>query len=38
VSHIGRCGTRFERPIKTIEDLVQELRAGRFEAVSLKGN
>ena len=38
VSHIGRCGTRFEQPIKTIEDLVQELRAGRFEAVSLKGN
>ena len=36
VSHIGRCGTRFENPVRTIDDLVQELKGGRFEAVSLK--
>ena len=36
VSHIGRCGTRFENPVRTIDDLVQELKGGRFEAVGLK--
>ena len=30
---IGRCATRFERDIKSIEDLIEELKAGRFEAV-----
>ena len=35
VSHIGRCGTRFENPFQTIDDLVQELNGGQFEAVSL---
>ena len=32
---IGRCATRFERDIGTIEDLIEELKAGRFEAVDL---
>ena len=34
VSHIGRKATRFEREIKSMDDLVGELRAGRFEAVT----
>ncbi|MCE2389870.1 MAG: PHP domain-containing protein [Proteobacteria bacterium] len=33
VSHIGRCATRFEREIASIEDLVGALRAGGYEAV-----
>jgi predicted metal-dependent phosphoesterase TrpH len=33
VSQIGRCATRFERPIETVEDLVAELRGGAFEAI-----
>jgi len=32
---IGRCATQFERPIESIEDLIEELRAGRFRAVDL---
>ena len=32
VSHIGRCATRFERKIGSIEELVDALRSGRFEA------
>jgi hypothetical protein len=32
---IGRCATRFEREIGTIEELVAELLAGRFEPVDL---
>jgi len=36
VSHIGRCATRFDKPIATMDDLVAALRAGDFEAVSLK--
>jgi len=36
VSHIGRCATRFEVPITNERELVQALRSGRFEAVSLK--
>lgn len=34
VSHIGRCATRFEEPIGSAEQLVAELRAGRFEAIA----
>jgi len=36
VSHIGRCATRFEKPITHMDDLVTALKAGEFEAVSLK--
>lgn len=36
VSHIGRCATRFEKPITDMDDLVAALKAGEFEAVSLK--
>jgi predicted metal-dependent phosphoesterase TrpH len=36
VSHIGRCATRFEKPITHMDDLVAALKAGEFEAVSLK--
>jgi hypothetical protein len=36
VSFIGRCATRFERRIASIEDLVAELRSGAYEAVSFK--
>jgi hypothetical protein len=32
---IGRCATRFERDISGVEDLITELKAGRFEAVDL---
>ena len=34
VSHIGRKATRFQRPLRNMDDLVAELRAGNFEAVS----
>jgi predicted metal-dependent phosphoesterase TrpH len=30
---IGRCATEFERRIETIEDLIEELRAGRFRPI-----
>ena len=32
---IGRCATRFERDVSNVEDLIEELKAGRFEAVDL---
>jgi predicted metal-dependent phosphoesterase TrpH len=32
---IGRCATEFERRIETIEELIEELRAGRFRPVDL---
>jgi hypothetical protein len=32
---IGRCATQFEKRIESIEDLIEELRAGRFRAVDL---
>lgn len=32
---IGRCATLFEREIKGVGDLIQELKAGRFRAVKL---
>lgn len=34
VSHIGRCATRFEEPIRSAEGLVAALRAGRYEAIA----
>ena len=34
VSHLGRCGTKFERDIHNIADLVDALRGDAFEAVS----
>ena len=34
VSHIGRCVTRFEDSVRTIEELVSALQSGRFEAES----
>jgi predicted metal-dependent phosphoesterase TrpH len=33
VSHIGRCATKFEQPIASVEGLVDALRAGKFEAI-----
>lgn len=36
VSHIGRCATRFERSISSIEDLVDALNKGEFEAVTFR--
>jgi hypothetical protein len=32
---IGKCATRFQRRIATLEDLIEELKAGRFEPASL---
>jgi predicted metal-dependent phosphoesterase TrpH len=37
VSFIGRCATEFESELASMDDLVRELRAGRFAAVSYKG-
>ena len=36
VSHIGRCGTRFEHPIANEQELVAALRQGAFEAVKMQ--
>jgi predicted metal-dependent phosphoesterase TrpH len=36
VSHVGRCATRFDAEIKSIDDLVLALKTGQFEAVNLK--
>ena len=36
VSFIGRCATKFHNDVGSIDDLVRELRGGRFEAVSYK--
>lgn len=36
VSHVGRCATRFDVDIHTMDDLVAALKAGQFEAVNLK--
>jgi len=35
VSHIGRCATRFERDVRTMDDLVSALKEGDCEATSL---
>ena len=34
-SDIGRCATEFERRVESIEDLIEELQAGRFRPVDL---
>jgi predicted metal-dependent phosphoesterase TrpH len=36
-SDIGRCATNFERDIHDVSQLIEELKAGRFEAVDLTG-
>ena len=36
VSLIGLCGTRFEADIRTIEDLVRELKQGSYEPVDFR--
>jgi len=36
-SDIGRCATNFERDIHDVAELIEELKAGRFEAVDLTG-
>jgi predicted metal-dependent phosphoesterase TrpH len=33
-SDIGKCATLFERDVRTLEDLISELKAGRFRAVA----
>jgi predicted metal-dependent phosphoesterase TrpH len=35
-SDVGTCATRFQRSIADVEDLVRELKAGRFHAVNLR--
>jgi predicted metal-dependent phosphoesterase TrpH len=35
-SDVGTCATRFQRSIADVEDLVRELKAGRFHAINLK--
>lgn len=32
VSHVGRCATRFEEPVRDVEGLVAALAGGRFDA------
>jgi len=32
---VGRCATLFERPIRSLQDLIRELKAGRFRPVQL---
>jgi predicted metal-dependent phosphoesterase TrpH len=36
VSFVGRCATRFDNDVRSIQDLVRELRGGAFEAVSFR--
>ncbi|MEC8437305.1 MAG: PHP-associated domain-containing protein, partial [Pseudomonadota bacterium] len=36
VSHIGRCGTRFDQPVVNEQELVTALRQGSFEAVKIQ--
>lgn len=37
IADIGKCATEFQRRVESIEDLIEELQAGRFRAVSLVG-
>jgi hypothetical protein len=32
---VGRCATEFERPVTNLEDLITELKAGRFRPINL---
>ena len=36
VSFVGRCATRFDNDVSSIQDLVRELKGGDFEAVSFR--
>ncbi|MEX0750294.1 MAG: PHP-associated domain-containing protein [Dehalococcoidia bacterium] len=36
-SDIGRCATNFERDVNDVAGLIEELKAGRFDAVDLTG-
>ncbi|MBT3428279.1 MAG: PHP domain-containing protein [Gammaproteobacteria bacterium] len=36
VSHVGRCATRFNQPVHNIDQLLEALKSGDFEAVNLK--
>lgn len=36
VSHVGRCATRFEADITSMDELIAALKSGAFEAVNLK--
>ena len=36
VSFLGRCATRFDNDLTSIEDLVRELKGGAFEALSFR--
>ena len=36
VSHVGRCGTKFETDINSMDELVAALKAGEFEAINFK--
>ncbi len=38
ISDIGKCATEFDRRIESIEDLIEELKAGRFRPLSLVPN
>jgi hypothetical protein len=38
VSHIGRCGTRFEEPIGNEQALVAALRQGAYEAIKIEAS
>ena len=36
VSFVGRCATRFDNDVTSMQDLVRELKGGAFEAVSFR--
>ena len=38
LEQLGTAATHFEHPISGLDDLIQELREGRFEAVDLRGS
>ncbi len=37
ITDIGRCATEFQRNIENLDDLIAELKAGRFRPVALNG-
>ena len=36
ISHVGRCGTKFQTDIENMDGLVAALKAGEFEAINFK--
>jgi predicted metal-dependent phosphoesterase TrpH len=38
VSHVGRCATRFDQPVHNIDQLLEALQSGDFQAVNLKAS